>query len=747
MASNETPSLTSSDSEAAEVSIVGVPSTVKAPAGSTDLYAFRASKEGRELATWAKEQFSKCKTQQGRKRSSWIDNLSMTLGHQWLSKATGAGSDIINKVNPGVAQNVRDRRTVNRIRAFVRTEQSKFLSTVPTINVVPSTAEEEDVRSAYAGEQVVESYVSKRKLRREFSKAVWWMINTGTGILKQWWDPTIVDPTSGEYGDIVYRSVSPFNLFVPDMREPEIDDQPYIIHAQVKTLEWVKQFYGQEIQGEKVTPSQISTNGLLDDQYFNLAQTPKSDLDSVIIMEMWVKPGTHSTLPKGGLLVFVEDTMVGAFTEGMPYDHNEYPFSKVEHLSNATFWADSPVTDLKELQREFNEVRTAIGISARRMGQPQLISQKGAIIPGRLTNQAGLVIEYRPGTPPPQPLQLQPIPQYVVGQLEQILLDFEDISGQHQISKAQAPTGITAGTALSFLKETDDNYLTPQYQSVEDFYERIARQTLGLFKQFVDHERKIKVIGADSSYDTALLSGADVAGGSDVRVEPGSAVGESQAAKRASVMDMFSVGILQDPNQALRLLEVGGAQKVLDTVSVAEKKAQRENMKMKDLASPEGEQAMQEQTMQQMQEMIPQMMESMNADPEFLAQNGGQPATMESIVQDPEIMQFVDQQMPPFIPADDFDMHMIHIEVHNRYRMGQEYETLPDSVKKQFDKHVQQHQMLAQQQQMQQMMMGGMPPGPGGPEEGQPGAGGPEDQQPEPGGPPMGQPGQEPIAI
>lgn len=742
MPTSEKPSLTSSEAKPEEVATVGLPSTVKAPEGGVDLFQFRESPEGKALTNWAKEQYSKCKAQQTRKRTVWIDNLSMTLGHQWLSKATGAGADVINRISPGSLANHKGRRTVNRIRAFVRTEQSKFLSTIPTINVVPATAEEEDVRAAYAGEQVVEAYVSKRKLRREFSKAVWWMINTGTGIVKQWWDPTITDPSTGEQGDIVYRSVSPFNLFVPDMREPEIDDQPYIIHAQVKTLEWVKQFYGQEVKDTKLTPSQISSNGLLDDQYFNLSNTPKSELDSVVIMEMWVKPGTHPNLPKGGLLVFVEDIMVGAFTEGMPYQHNEYPFSKVEHLSNASFWADSPVTDLKELQREFNEVRTAIGISAKRMGQPQLLSQKGAIVPSRMTNEAGLVIEYRPGTPPPQPLAIQPIPQYVVGQLEQILLDFEDISGQHQISKAQAPTGITAGTALSFLKETDDNYLTPQYQSVEDFYERIARQTLGLFKQFVDTPRKIKVIGSDSSYDTALLSGADVEGGSDVRVEPGSAVGESQAAKRASIMDMFSVGILQDPNQALRLLEVGGAQKVLDTVSVAEKKAQRENMKLKDLGTPEGSQILEQKQMESLQQTVTQMVEQMNADPEFLLENGGQPATPESVVNDPQMMQFIQEQMPPVIPADDFDMHQIHIEVHNRYRMGQEYETLPDEVKAQFDKHVQHHQMLAQQQAMQQMMMqgGGMP--------GDPSMMGDQGDMPEDQGQgPEAQPGEEPIAV
>ena len=93
--------------------------------------------------------------------------------------------------------------------------------------------------------------------------------------------------------------------------------------------------------------------------------------------------------------------------------------------------------------------------------------------------------------------------------------------------------------------------------------------------------------------------------------------------------------------------------------------------------------------------------------------------------------------------ADDFDMHEVHIDVHNRYRMGQEYETLPDEVKAEFDKHVQMHEMLLQQKMMEQLMMGGgMPPvgdeeqggavdGPGmTPDTGGPGIVGPAPAQP-----------------
>jgi hypothetical protein len=81
---------------------------------------------------------------------------------------------------------------------------------------------------------------------------------------------------------------------------------------------------------------------------------------------------------------------------------------------------------------------------------------------------------------------------------------------------------------------------------------------------------------------------------------------------------------------------------------------------------------------------------------------------------------------PGLIPVDDFDLHEVHLEEHNRYRMSQEYETLPDQIKQQFQKHVQQHEEFLQQamaMQMMQSQMGAAPGGPGGGAPGAPGGG------------------------
>jgi hypothetical protein len=232
------------------------------------------------------------------------------------------------------------------------------------------------------------------------------------------------------------------------------------------------------------------------------------------------------------------------------------------------------------------------------------------------------------------------------------------------------------------LQEASNQYLTPQYQSIEAGIEKIAVQTIELFVQYVDIPRKIRTIGADGAFDTMLLKGADVASGTDIRVESGSSFAKSKAAQEARVMDMFAVGIIDQP-AAARMLELGGVQKIMDTLNVAERKAQRENIKMKMLTDDDVEMARQEAMQQIMTQLPPEAMEN------------------------PEIMQEIENMpAPAIIPVDDFDMHEIHVETHNKFRMSQEYEILSDAVKAQFAEHVGQHEAAIQQKMMAQMMMG-----------------------------------------
>lgn len=643
------------------------------------IQSFAASKDAAKLAAWVKQEYTRAKQARTQRQLQWYTNMAMFYGQQWVEQTGGNWpADMQGKLTVPKKPYYSQRKVINRTRAFARSEMAQFLSAIPNAVAVPATAEDEDVRAAYAAEQAWQSISETQKLRYHFSRAMWWTTITGNGFIKTWWDQDAIDKVSGQQGTIRYGSVTPFHLFVPDMREQDIDDQPYIINAYIKPLSWCYRYFGDALKGVDLQPSVSSGNQIIEEGYLNLGTVNTSAPDSVIVYETWVKPGAHKLMPEGGVIISIDDYVVSMTRDGLPYNHGQYPFTKFEHIPTSTFYGDSPLVDLNPLQREYNTLRSQISEAGNRMAKPQLLAQKGSIVPSKITNEPGLVIEYKAGFAAPTPLALSPLPQYYVDQQDRVLTDIEDIGGQHDVSRGQAPAGVTAGTAISFLQEADNSYRTPQFQNIEDGYSRIAQQTISNFVQFVDIRRKIKTIGADGSFDTMLLTGADLKNGTDIRIQQGSSIGVSKAAQDARVMDMFGMGLIDQP-LALRLLEVGGAQKILDILQVAERKAQRENIKMK-MMKPE---------------------ELMMAEQQFAMQQQMMQAEMPM---DQMGMEMPPMDMPPLIPADDFDIHEKHIEVHNTFRMSQEYEILPQEIKAQFEKHIQMHEQFLAEQQNQQML-------------------------------------------
>lgn len=656
--------------------------------GAEDVRLYRETDEGKKLIAWVLSSFEQAVAARSLYDTNWRRNYQYLRRHQ---HGNAVKSDIGDKILAATPAHKRRPRklVINRLRSFVRSEHSKFISQDPTIIVVPSSSDDVDYRAASSAEQAWRSISSAGSLEMHMSEAEWWKVVTGNSFIKTYWDGGSIDPVSGELGMVRYGAVTPFHLFVPDLREVSLEDQPFVINGYTKTLAWAQRRYAKELEG--VAPGELSLNRRLDNPANMQITEPPS---SVVLLEVWVKPGAVKYLPEGGLLHLAGSTLVG-ITKHVPYQHGAYPYAHLRHLDSGAFYGDCSVDDLIELQDEYNELRSDLRRAGRTMGRPQILAQKGSITASKLTNEAGLVIEYQPGMAPPTPIPLAEVPGYVQAQQDRILADFEDISGQHEVSRGQAPgRGVTAGTAIAYLQESDDQYLTPQYRNTERAWEKVAKQSLELFVQFVPMPRKIKSIGDDRAFDTMLLSGADIKNGTDVRVEKGSTISTSQVARRAEIKEMVGIGMIT-PQQGLEMLEMGGVEKLRETFDIARSKAQRENIKMKSLDGPtilSAQDSFVEQT-------IPTLDEK--AVTELL--NGMPTAGMDQAQVAEALQQALRAQSPALIPADDFDLHELHIEMHNQYRMSQGFEQLAPEVKTEFEKHIQQHQGFLQQQLAEQL--------------------------------------------
>ena len=467
---------------------------------------------------------------------------------------------------------------------------------------------------------------------------------------------------------------------MPDLSEEDLEKQPYIFNVYTKSEEWVKSNFAnvlpKDFKPTKVTSSEIQDAALLD-----LRGVDNAKPDAVLIIEAWIKPNQTAWLPKGGLITIVDTEIVQYSDSGIPYHHGQYPFAHLHGVQNGKFYRRSVIKSLIPLQREYNRTRSQIIHAKNLMAKPQMMYQEGSVDSRKVTARAGVWIPVRPGFQYPTPVPMQPLPNYVIQEIQQLHTDFEDISGQHQISRGEAGAGVTAATAMAYLGERDDAYLTTIYNSIEAGVEKMARQALSLFVQYVDDKRLIKITGDDGSFDAMMLSGADIASGTDIRVESGSALPTSKAARQALVTEWMKMGFIE-PEDGLRVLEMGMLKQYYNTIKIDENAAQRENLMMKKIT---------EEMAQQYEDQWNQG--AMNGDMDKVDPNTGEPL-----------------QVPPVMNVNDWDNHAVHVEVHNRFRKSQAYQALPDVVKAEFQKHVSIHEQILQKQaELQMMMQGGTP--------------------------------------
>lgn len=615
------------------------------------------------LAAIGMQWFHQCQNERIMQERQWYLNLAFYYGNQHVEFRRVQSSGSFDLYTPK-APYYRVRMVINQIRRIIRKEISRLTAQKPNAFVVPASTEDADVFAAQAGEQIWDSLWRRLKFNKTLRETVFWQAVCGTGFIKSYWDDTKQDPTFNvpdnmenaeqfTSGDICIQSVSPFHIFVPDLMCTEIEEQPYVIHAQVRSISWIRQNFKIDI-----TNSQLETidDGMLNAMGINRNNSKK---DQGIVLEIWVKPGYLPELPDGGMFVIAANQIVQGWV-GWPYQHGQYPFSKLDSIPTGKFYTASIIEDLIPIQKELNRSRAQLIESKNKMSKPQLVAEKGSVDAKRITSEPGIVIEFTPGFNPPQPLPLQNLPSYVTEEINRLYTDLSDLSGQHEVSNGSTPPGVTAATAISFLQEQDESLIATHYTSIEEAIEKVAGQALTYVKMFWDEPRTVKIVGIEGTFDVQVFRGSDIRGNNDIRVESGSALPTSRAAKQAFIMDLMKMGFIP-AEEGLEIMEIGGLNRIYERIQIDKRQAQRENLKMRVVT---------EEDMQTHAQMWAQEHPEATTDP-----NSG-----------------LQLEPPPIIPVHTYDNHQIHIEMHNNYRKSQNFESASPATKMLFEQHVKDHQ-------------------------------------------------------
>jgi hypothetical protein len=653
----------------------------------------------KKRAEWIKSRYDKCKNDVAPIRNQWYINLAFFKGDQYV--ALLKGKLIRAPQVPG-----RVRLVINRVRPTVRTEINKMTSQKPMATVKPASAEDEDIIAAEAGEAIWE-YISEEKgFDAAFKQAAFWTSTCGVGYVKVAWDSEAEDKQMDNTldGDFCFSAPTPFHIFVPDLLEQDIQRQPFVLHAYTMSVEDVKDRFGDKLD-DKMKPTVVGTNEIFETRYLNLVGTESNAKpDSSLVIEAWIKPGATNLFPNGGMAIIVDKTIVYCSEEGIPYSHGKFPFVKIENVQSGSYYSTSTIEDLIPIQKEINRSRSQTVENRNATAKAGYFVQEGSIDLNRWTSKPGQLIPIKPGFKEPVPIPVPPMPQYISEERQEMLRDWEDMSGQHQVSKGSAPSGVTAATAINFLQERDDSFMSSVYASIEAATEEAASQSLQLAVQYWDQPRMIKATGMDQSFSVLMLSGADIKSGTDIRIDQGTALPTSQAAMRAFVTDLMNRGMIP-ADKGLEMLDLPNMRSYYQLVKVDENQAKRENMKMANLPVEEVQMAMQQADAMKQQYLMTHGMDENTAR------------------QDPVVSQLLDKFDRPLFPRNDFDNDDVHIFIHQNFMKSQRFENLDQSIKDQFAKHVQAHKDAQATAQLTQLMQGGSAGG-GAPGMAPPGGGG-----------------------
>jgi len=568
------------------------------------------------LTGWLDERYRQAKSARRLLEPQWFMSLAYFQNKQWLSFA---GDRLIEP--RGLSDPGRVTETENRIAGIVRTELSKMTKTRPVWVATPQSGDEEDTNAAALSEQMMRYQWKNLNMRKHDLKALEWSRITGSGFLKLTWDPTIGDPvdvlvrpdgglmvgedgktmrgdrqvaaafqqaTGAEVkskriapGDLKVEAPSPFGTFVDPLADV-FEDAEWLIEESIRSQDYVKRHWDVTLK-----PDAAANPGLVEMQLMGGLSTGGSTYKGIKIRQYWAKPCEQ--FPAGVRVVWAQGKVLDR--DDKPFD--PFPFIMYTGIPvPGRLWGMGIVEILQGSQTELNKVLSQMAENRNRLGNPTGIAAKQAIgdpetFLEKVSEAGGWHFFDESGSQHPIPQYLEPptLPDYVKELPDQIRRAMEDLSGQHEVTNAQVPPGVTAASAITLLQDADDTRLALAVADHEEGLGIIGTKILEHIQRFYTDSRIIKIAGDDGAWQIFDFRNTDLHDNTHIEVQAGSTFPQNLASKQAMMRDIITM-MTQTGNglhgrqlsQFFRDMGLGATDHLIEEYTVNETQVNRENV-------------------------------------------------------------------------------------------------------------------------------------------------------------------------
>ena len=585
----------------------------------------------------------------------WWANLAYVNGEQYVKWDLNTNRLIEMHQVPGSERVIR-----NICMPITRRERAKILKTIPTVEALPKTEKEDDQYVAKVLNAQFRDWRKKWKMDRRLRNASFWVVTTGNVWLKWYWDSA--------NKCVQTAVVPPFDVY-PDPYAKSMLDCRWIIQTQFLDLQTAKERYGKDFKPMEMD----ALAGLEGRLYANYADAFSANLPGVVVNEYWEPPS--ATRPKGAYVVWAGHELV--YEGPFPYKHGKLPFTHIGHIERAnTKWYASVMDYIRGPQEELNRVESQI-LENRNLANGKWF------IPHTLELEADPDASPRQilrasGGPPdaaPQFIEISALPSWVANESDRITMFAQDMAGQHEVSRGGVPGRVEAAQAIQLLQETDDEVLKDTIHSMEEALAEGYWQCANLLKQFGNPKQILKAYDDEGRVEVMEFMVQDLPEAEDLQITTQTTTGlpQSIAGRWDRVLNLWQYKIIEDPKQAMELLNLAPENPDLLPEHQDKAQAYRENKLMK-------------------------------------GELDGEPRPIE-----------------PY----QWNNHPVHMEEHRRYMNSEEYRQLDPQTQQFFHFHLEQHEQMHLEEVQKQATIemtaqgqppmppegggGPMPPGPGGP--------------------------------
>lgn len=570
------------------------------------------SKTDKALYEWALNLHDDGRARRKLAEAQWYEDIASYTGDLWSSfDAT------LNQLTEPSQPEHRVRLPINLILPIVRTEYAKLLKNRPMIDSLARSDTREDLNAARVADSVLNNYIeADLAMPRVRRRMLQWVVICGMGGMFVDHDPSaigdqevliapdgspVTDPQmigaiQRHYrdkkkapktevmalGELRNVALSPWQMIF-DFSKLDYTEAWWVIVSETYDVNEVYKRWNVEVEADTKT----SKPGVLDHRMlakFDLSSNPKLEWDNgdtqqmTTVHRLFVRPG-HRYFPQGAEVVFTDRELINR--TNFPWKHNMLPVGVCGHIPAP--WSQntmSVVRQIRPLALEISKTESQLIENRNLMGNPPWIEYAENRIEGEIVNKPGLrlTVNYMPNVPEPHPIQMPEISQYVKELIPILKEHILEISGQGEVSQGKVPAGARAGVTIAYLQEEDDTKLGPTVLEYEECMERVAWLQLQTMAQEYDIPRTVRIHKPHSEPEVFDFMGAMLTGVAGVRVQAGSALPRSKAAKQQFILDLWDRKLEQDPRKVRDMLEL--SQGDPDEWEKDINQAERENRKL-----------------------------------------------------------------------------------------------------------------------------------------------------------------------